>query len=148
MEDIVSAKLTPNRSNTPATNRDADFFEPQPTPTHQLPDARSTVERLALVACEILAGTRAIEQIGRWVSEDVYRMLAERAIAARRARARRMETQSVRPHIVVASTRVSEPRDGIIEGVSIVTIGHRTRAVCIRLEGLDHRWRASALALI
>jgi hypothetical protein len=30
----------------------------------------------------------------------------------------------------------------------LVRFGRRTRAVCVRLEGLDHRWRASALALL
>ena len=144
----MSATVKPNDSEFPSKSRDADFFEPQPTSTDELPDACETVERLALVACEILAGTRSIEQIGRWVSEDVYRMLAERAIAARRSRTSSAGVSRARPHITVASTRISEPRDGVVEGVSLVTIGARTRAVCIRLEGLDHRWRASALALI
>ncbi len=142
----MSATIKPNEPNDTSKNRDPEFFEPQPTPSSQLPDPLETVERLALVSCEILAGTRSIEQIGRWVSEEVYRMLAERAIAARRSRG--AESTRVRPLIKVASTRVSTPRDGVVEGVSLVTIGPRTRAVCIRLEGFDRRWRASALALI
>jgi hypothetical protein len=43
---------------------------------------------------------------------------------------------------------MSEPRDGIVEAVVIVHGRARSRAVAIRLEGLDHRWRASALSIL
>lgn len=144
MTNSVKSRRAPSTERV----RDSEFFEPQPTSSSDLPDPREVIERLALVACEILAGTRSIEQIARWVSEDVYRMLAERAIAARRARSARPPEERIHPHVTVATTRISEPRDGIVEGVALVTIGPRTRAVCVRLEGLDWRWRASALALI
>jgi len=93
-------------------------------------------------------GIRPVEQIGRWVTEDVYRVVAERSIAAGRNRVARAETIKSGPLIIVGLTVVTEPRDGAVEGVSLVRFGQRTRAVCVRLEGLDHRWRASALALL
>jgi hypothetical protein len=43
---------------------------------------------------------------------------------------------------------MSSPRDGIIEAVTIVTSRARARAVAIRLEGLDRRWRASAISVL
>ena len=141
---------TVSSSDKPRHNRAhaIEFFDPQPTPRAELPDPKETIERLALVGCEILAGMRAVEQISRWVTDDVYRNLAERSIAARRARA--LAPDNARPgvHITVGLTVVSEPRDGIVEGVSLVRIGRRTRALCVRLEGLDRRWRASAFALL
>jgi len=135
----------PPRHNT---SRATEFFDPQPTPRAALPDPRETIERLALIGCEIIAGIRPVEQIGRWVTEDVYRVVAERSIAARRNRAARGQATKSPPLIIVGLTVVSEPRDGVVEGVSLVRFGQRTRAVCVRLEGLDRRWRASALALL
>ncbi len=139
---------TVSSSDKPRQNRaqSAEFFESQPTPRAELPDPTLTIEKLALLGCEIIAGVRSVDQIGRWVTEDVYRVLAERSIAARQTRASAPARQ--RPHITVGLTVVTEPREGIVEGVSLVRIGPRTRAMCIRLEGLDHRWRASSLALL
>lgn len=147
-ESSTAMATTVSSSDIPRHNRAhaAEFFDPQPTPRAELPDPTATIEKLALIGCEIIAGLRSVDQIGRWVTEDVYRVLAERAIAARRNRA--ATSAPARPLITVGLTVVTEPRDGIVEGVSLVRIGRRTRAMCIRLEGLDHRWRASALALL
>lgn len=142
MTSTVSSSGKPRHNRTQAV----EFFDSQPTPRAELPDPTATIEKLALLGCEIIAGVRSVDHIGRWVTEDVYRMLAERSVAARQSRA---TTESRhRPHITVGLTMIKEPRDGVVEGVSLVRIGPRTRAMCIRLEGLDHRWRASALALL
>ena len=139
---------TVSSSDSPRPNRSqsVEFFDSQPTPRSELPDPTATIEKLALLGCEIIAGVRPVEQIGRWVTEDVYRVLAERSVAVRQTRVRAEPRQ--RPHISVGLTVVTEPRDGVVEGVSLVRIGPRTRAMCVRLEGLDHRWRANALALL
>ncbi|MGB3376691.1 MAG: Rv3235 family protein, partial [Microbacterium sp.] len=42
----------------------------------------------------------------------------------------------------------SAPADGIVEAVVVVAGPGRTRAVAIRLEGLDSRWRASSFAVL
>jgi hypothetical protein len=43
---------------------------------------------------------------------------------------------------------VNEPRDGVVEAVVIVHGRARTRAVALRLEGLDNRWRATAINVL
>jgi hypothetical protein len=142
MTSTVSSSDKPRQNSS----QSVEFFDSQPTPRSELPDPTATIEKLALLGCEIIAGVRSVDQIGRWVTEDVYRVLAERSVAVRQTRSRTEPRQ--RPHISVGLTVVTEPRDGVVEGVSLVRIGPRTRAMCIRLEGLDHRWRASALALL
>lgn len=135
----------------PARHRrvaDIEFFDAQPTPRSELPDPSDVVKRLALLACEILAGSRNLDQIARWVTDDVYRLIAERSVDAKRRRAQATESSLKRPNVSVVSAHLCEPRDGIVEAVVLVRIGPRTRAVAIRLEGLDHRWRASSLALL
>lgn len=144
----MATPQTATESNRHSRVSDTEFFDPQPTPRNELPDPIEVVERLALLACEILAGTRNLDQIARWVTEDVYRLIAERSVAAKRQRAQATDANLKRPLVRVSSSHVCEPRDGIVEGVVLVTIGPRMRAVAIRLEGLDHRWRASTLALL
>jgi transcription antitermination factor NusA-like protein len=45
------------------------------------------------------------------------------------------------------SIRVGEPADGIAEISAVIRQGERHRAVAVRLEGIDGRWRCTALQL-
>ncbi len=92
-------------------------------------------------------GARELEQINRWVSDDVYRHLLKRVIISGRARQAKGQTV-VRPSFSIGSTTVCEPRDGVVEAVVIVRGRTRARAVAIRLEGLDRRWRATAIHVL
>jgi len=124
-----------------------EFFDYQPTSTAELPDPRPLVENLTRCVIEILAGARELEQVARWVTDDVYRTLLTRSSISARARAAR-GAPAVRPTFSVGTPRITEPRDGVVEAVVIVTSRARARAVAIRLEGLDRRWRASAIAVL
>jgi hypothetical protein len=124
-----------------------DFFAQQPTESEHLPDPRPLLENLTRCVIEILAGARELEQIARWVTDDVYRNLLKRVIIS--ARARRATGRAVhRPNISIGSTSICEPADGVIEAVVIVNSKARTRAVAVRLEGLDGRWRATAIHVL
>ncbi|CAI7674583.1 unnamed protein product, partial [Penicillium discolor] len=123
----------------------AEFFGPQPTPADQLPDPALLVRSLTRGALEALAGVREVDQLARWFSEEAYRSLVTRANLAARARSAR-GVPPARPTFVIRTVRVTHPRDGIVEAVVVVAGPGRTRAVALRLEGLDHRWRATDLA--
>ena len=124
-----------------------EFFGHQPTSSSALPDPRPLVENLTRCVIEILAGARDLEQISRWVTDDVYRHLLKRVVLS--ARARQATGRKVtRPAFTIGSTTVCEPRDGAVEAVVIVRGRARTRAVAIRLEGLDSRWRATAINVL
>lgn len=124
-----------------------DFFGHQPTPTAQLPDPVPLLENLTRCVIEILAGARELEQIARWVSDDVHRHLLKRVVISSRARAAKGQ-QVTRPTFSIGSTTVSQPRDGVVEAVIIVRGRARVRAVALRLEGLDNRWRATAINVL
>ena len=96
---------------------------------------------------EILSGARDLEQISRWVTDDVYRHLLKRVVLSARAREARGRAVA-RPTFTIGSTTMSEPRDGVVEAVVIVHGRARTRAVALRLEGLDNRWRATAINVL
>lgn len=127
---------------------DADrFFGVQSASTLDLPDPEPMLINLARCVLEVLAGARELDQMIRWVTEDVYAVLLRREVLARRARELK-GAAARRPQIAVLSTRWSSPRDGVVEGVVIVRTPVRVRAIALRLEGLDRRWRASAVSVL
>ena len=62
-----------------------EFFGLQPTSTSSLPNPAPLVENLTRCVIEILAGARDLEQISRWVTDDVYRHLLKRVVLSARA---------------------------------------------------------------
>ena len=124
-----------------------EYFAPQPTHSHDLPAPGPLLRNLTLVVLEVLAGVREIEQLARWLTEDAYRSLVTRANLATRARSSR-GVPAARPAHRILSVRECVPADGVVEGVVIVSGPARTRAVAMRLEGMDRRWRATSLALL
>lgn len=139
---------TPGPSNSPVIEHEhPEYFDPQPTSTSSLPNPVPLMENLARCVLEVLAGARELDQLSRWVADDVYRHLLKRVVLSTRARQAR-GTPVGRPSFRIGNTITCEPADGVIEGVVIVHGKARTRAVAIRLEGLDNRWRASAINVL
>ena len=124
-----------------------DFFDHQPTSRSALPDPQPLVENLTRCVIEILAGARELDQIARWLSDDVYRHLLKRVVLSSRARQAK-GAQALRPSFSIGSVMICEPRDGVVEASVVVRGRARVRAVAIRLEGLDRRWRATALHVL
>lgn len=124
-----------------------DIFGHQHTGRAALPDPEPLLVNLTRSVLEILAGARELEQIGRWVTDEVHATLLKRSMIAARARAAKRQP-SLRPVITIARVIMSEPCDGVVEAVVIVHGRARSRAVAVRLEGLDRRWRASAISVL
>ncbi|MEV8359034.1 Rv3235 family protein [Microbacterium schleiferi] len=123
------------------------YFAPQRTSTADLPDPETFLRNISRGVLEIFAGVREVDQLARWLTEDAYRKLVTRANLAARARSAR-GMPAKRPVHQIVSVRYSSPADGIVEGVVIVRGPARTRAVALRLEGMDGRWRTTSLALL
>ncbi len=124
-----------------------EFFGQQPTSTSALPNPHPLIENLTRCVIEILAGARDLEQISRWVTDDVYRHLLKRVVLSARARQAKGQP-AARPTFGIGSITLCEPADGVVEAVVIVRGRARTRAVAIRLEGMDNRWRASVISVL
>ena len=123
------------------------YFAPQRTSTADLPDPETFLRNISRGVLEIFAGVREVDQLARWLTEDAYRKLVTRANLAARARSAR-GMPAKRPVHQIVSVRYSSPADGIVEGVVIVRGPARTRAVALRVEGMDGRWRTTSLALL
>lgn len=126
-------------------DREDPFFARQRTPSAALPDPKSWSGRYVQSLVEVLSGDRPVAQLLRWTHETVYsevqhhvRMLTRSMPVANRGRGRRNPSR-------VQSVHVCEPSDGIVEASVHVRHGNRSRAVALRLEGLDGRWRCTAL---
>ena len=137
----------PAAARASAPNATEEYFGHQPSKRESLPNPEPLLENLTRCVVEILAGARDLEQISRWVTDDVYRHLLKRVVLSARARQARGQ-QVTRPTFTIGSISVSEPRDGVVESVVIVRGRARTRAVAIRLEGMDNRWRATAINVL
>jgi hypothetical protein len=124
-----------------------DYFMVQPSRRAELPDPEPLLINLARSILEVIAGARDLEQLTRWVSDEVYTTLLHRTVLAERAR-RVKGVPAMRPALSVLSTHVCEPRDGVVEATVIMRTPVRVRALAIRLEGLDRRWRASAISVL
>lgn len=127
------------------------LFEPQPTSSVHLPDPRFWGGRLAQALVEVLHGVRPATQVRRWLSEEVYaqvRWQSQRRQAGHvqrigppgPARGRRQP-----PRVVVRSVRACQPADGVAEVSVVIHDGERARALALRLEGSDGRWRATVV---
>ena len=85
-----------------------DFFMAQPSRRAELPDPEPLLTNLARCILEVLAGARELEQLNRWVTDEVYATLLHRTVLAERAR-RVKGLKAVRPALSVLSTHISEP---------------------------------------
>lgn len=108
---------------------------------------REFIESLTRCVLEVLAGVRDLDQLARWVSDDVYRQLSKRVVLSTRARQVKGQ-RTIRPTFSIGRTLISEPSPSVIEGVVIVHGKARSRAVALRLESLGSRWRASAITVL
>lgn len=124
-----------------------DYFGPQYNKTSELPNPEASLQVLATGVVEVIAGTRQIDQLARLLSDEVYQRLSRRAIEARQLR----DAAGQKAHYQTFSIRnmmSTSPRDGVIESVVLLNAQRRTRAVTIRLEGINNRWRATSVSVL
>jgi hypothetical protein len=124
-----------------------DYFGIEFVNSDELGDPRPILAFLAQSVIETLAGIRDIEQCARWLSDGVYQQLRQKSLASSRSRAE-SSVKAMRPNLVVGKISVFSPRPGVIEGVVIVHNIGRARAVALRLEGYNGRWRARSVAVL
>lgn len=137
----VVGALALSLSSTEEPRLEDHQFGPQHTPTHALPDPRQTSTFLFQAVVEVLGGRRPVSQLTRWMTHEVHAGLSIRAATIARVLGQRPNGRSA----VVKAVRICRPADGVVEASATVIDTHRVRAVAMRLEGLDGRWRVTAL---
>ena len=138
---VTPLRLVPRE---PALDADTDpAVAVVATSRHDLPDPGAWAAQLVQAVLEVLGHERPRSQLVRWLAPDVYADLGVH-LAARRPPA----TRGGRPRRTVSSVHVFEPADGVVEATAVVVGGRRARAVALRLEGWDGRWRCTRLAVL
>ncbi|MBD0293319.1 MAG: hypothetical protein ICV70_07070 [Jiangellaceae bacterium] len=117
----------------------ASMTPPERLGNATLPDARRWSARLGQGIVEALHGHRPVQQLLRWTDDQVYDALARRITG-------RGPAEGTRP--VVRSVHVCHPVNGVVEATLVVGVGVRTRALAMRLEAVDGRWRCTALDIL
>lgn len=141
----MATMSTATRRLTPVY--DDELCAPRPTSAAALPDPLPLLRNLTQGVLEVLAGVRDVTQLARWMTLEVYESVSLRASLAARARSAR-RVPAARPVHTICSVHCTAASDTAVEAVLVIAGPARTRAVAIRLEGLDHRWRATSLALL
>lgn len=132
-----------------ARRRAALAAERTAVPTEEAPgaapgaDPTSVCCSLVLAAVEVLAGTRPLAQLARWVTPEVYEALNTRATLSLRVLGTTTTTR--RPQ--VRRVRLCRIGDHAAEAGVVVDDGRRVRAVAVRLESWRGAWRAAALEI-
>ena len=114
-------------------------FGPTWSSRTELPDPAIAGRRLITLTLEALAGRRPLAQVQAITSTGVFTALS----AGRRPV---WCTGSTSP-LLVGRVHVSEPVDGVAEVSAVARRDGRAHAVAARLEGIDGRWRCTALQI-
>ncbi|NEK57260.1 hypothetical protein GCU56_05145 [Geodermatophilus sabuli] len=104
-----------------------------------LPDPRVAGRRLLTLTLEALAGRRPLSQVQPLTSVGVYAALT-------RGRRPRWCAGGTTP-LLLGAVHVCEPVDGVAEVSAVARRSGRAHAVAARLEGIDGRWRCTALQI-
>ncbi|MFP5369943.1 MAG: Rv3235 family protein, partial [Actinomycetes bacterium] len=114
-----------------------DDFGPAWSSRADLPAAREAGRVLITLTLEALAGRRPVTQLQPLTSVGVYAALST-------GRRPRWCAHGTAP-LVVGAVHVCEPVDGVAEVSAVARRAGRAHAVAARLEGIDGRWRCTAL---
>lgn len=114
-------------------------FDRRPTPMWQLPDPKLATARIAQVLIDVMVGQRPVSQLNSVTNAAV------RADILRTVARLPMSTNAARVRLQVVSVRVTTPGPTVVEASAVIRGTKRSRAMALRLEGLDGRWLCTAL---
>lgn len=164
VERLGTARLAAYTHAVPEAAALAGPVPVPPLPPGTLPGAAASLDvrqaccMVALAAVEVLAGTRPLAQLARWVTPEVYDALGRRA-ALTAPRSRVLDPAAAPGDLDGGTSRgpVRRPSvrrvracalgDQVVEASVVVGHADRVRAVAVRLTRASGRWRASALVV-
>ena len=127
----VRITASETQETVPGWSREADVGV-RSTPTSALPPAGRAAQLLARALIEVLSHQRPLAQLRPYCAPDVFAGLQTRQ-------------QPTRTLASVRTVRVCEPADGAAEVAVVARAGQRSWALAFRMEGIDGRWRITAV---
>jgi hypothetical protein len=117
-------------------------WRPRPHRPRGLPDPSAWGRRLLVGMIETAGGRRPLHQLAAMLSPSVSRGLgADFERAAQQGSVHWLHRAGLR------SVRVAEPADGVAELCATLETGRRVRAIAMRIEEHQGRWRCTRLQL-
>ncbi len=116
-----------------------DDFGPSWSARADLPEVRDAGRRLITLTLEAMSGRRPLAQLQPMTSVGVFAALSG-------GRRPRWCAEGTAP-LIVGPVHVCEPVDGVAEVSAVARRAGRAHAVAARLEGIDGRWRCTALQI-
>ena len=129
----------PRLDSLSAADPAGDDFGPAWSRRADLPDPQAAGRRVVTLTLEAFAGRRPIGQLQSLVTPTLFTALS--------GRRRPGWCSTGTSPLLVSSVRVSEPVDGVAEVSAVARRSGRAHAVAARLEGIDGRWRCTALQI-
>ncbi|WP_129339804.1 Rv3235 family protein [Cellulomonas endophytica] len=124
---------------------EAEVLDADDVPVPEADPAR-TAGTLARAVVEVLAGTRPVAQLARWLAPGVYEELRVRTGLTLGVAGRGPVTSAgTRP--AVRRVRVVPVDERSVEATVVVDQGTRVRAAALRLDAHRGQWRVTALEL-
>ncbi|MET0741063.1 MAG: Rv3235 family protein [Candidatus Nanopelagicales bacterium] len=105
-------------------------------------DVSAWASRFVPALVEVLSGDRPVSQLMRWTDREVYEEIRKRVENVPRSSGRRQARAAVR------SIHLCQPRPGAAEITAVVRAGRRTRALAVRLDVIEDRWRCTEFAVV
>ncbi len=131
--DLRLAAPTASAARPPVPARSAkDGRGQRRAASAELPPAGRAAQVLSAALVEMLSGRRPVGQLRSLTTPAVYAGLADRVPRGWNA-----------AH--VSSVRVCQPAAGVAEVCAVVRGPERVHAIAFRIEGVDGRWRITAL---
>lgn len=120
-------------------------------PAEELRQVTATARSVAQAAMEVIAGTRPVQQLARWLEPDCYEKLVQRAALVQAGQERRRPARAPEPRMhrsaVVRSSRVCPVSAIAYEASLVIVETTRVRAVALRLEFRRGLWKVAALEI-
>lgn len=132
--------LGPNAPSAMRLHTGPDPFAIRPTGRQELPEPAAFARRLVIGVLEAATGRRSASQLRHHTSPTVQAGLTRDA-------GRISRLGSTHRPATLHSLHITEPADGVAEVAAVVRVGDRFRALALRLEGLDGRWRCVRLQI-
>ena len=106
------------------------------------PEISAWASRFVPALVEVLSGDRPVSQLMRWTEREVYEEIRRRVEAQPRSSGTRQARAAVR------SIHLCQPRPDAAEITAVVRAGQRTRALAVRLDAIEDRWRCTEFAVV
>lgn len=130
------------RAARPPLSRGDDPVRPAPPP----PPPEAAIQRLALLAFEIVEGHRPLAQLGGLVAPEVIESLRRHRLMRGEHRSLCRDLRRVVP--VPGRPRIDRPLPGVIECAVVLRAEPRATAVALRFEVRRHRWQATHVTVL